>query len=215
MSNIKLNVQYVTDVIGEEYKKWNKGDIVKIKTQTGSGKSYFIKNTLIPYIDEINNLKVFSEFKVLILTNRIALSRQTKNDLLKKYNIQIPSNLKDLDNIKQIKNITLMNYQSLNECIMNESNFSVNYYDYIICDEIQYIFEDSFTGNTELALNELIYKSNKESIKIFMSATMEQLDNMINKSNCRIWEYDTNRDYSYLIPHTYNKQEQLIKQNPQ
>lgn len=212
MSNIKLNVQYVTDVIGEEYKKWNKGDIIKIKTQTGSGKSYFIKNTLIPYIDEINNLKIFNEFKVLILTNRIALSRQTKNDLLKKYNIQIPSNLKDLDDIKQIKNITLMNYQSLNECIMNESSFNVNYYDYIICDEIQYIFEDSFTGNTELALNELIYKSNKESIKIFMSATMEQLDNMINKSNCRIWKYDTNRDYSYLIPHTYNKQEQLIKQ---
>lgn len=126
--------------------------------------------------------------------------------------MQIPSNLKDLDKIKQIKNITLMNYQSLNEYIMNESNFNVNYYDYIICDEIQYIFEDSFTGNTELALNELIYKSNKESIKIFMSATMEQLDNMINKSNCRIWEYDTNRDYSYLIPHTYSKQEQLIKQ---
>lgn len=212
MSNIKLNVQYVTDVIGEEYKKWNKGDIIKIKTQTGSGKSYFIKNTLIPYIDELNDLKIFNDFKVLILTNRIALSRQTKNDLLKKYNMQIPSNLKDLDKIKQIKNITLMNYQSLNECIMNESNFNVNYYDYIICDEIQYIFEDSFTGNTELALNELIYKSNKESIKIFMSATMEQLDNMINKSNCRIWEYDTNRDYSYLIPHTYNKQEQLIKQ---
>lgn len=212
MYNIKLNVQYVTDVIGEEYKKWRSGDVVKIKTQTGSGKTYFIKNTLIPYIDEINNLKIFNDFKVLILTNRIALSRQTKNDLLKKYNMQIPSNLKDLDKIKQIKNITLMNYQSLNEYIMNESNFNVNYYDYIICDEIQYIFEDSFTGNTELALNELIYKSNKESIKIFMSATMEQLDNMINKSNCRIWEYDTNRDYSYLIPHTYSKQEQLIKQ---
>ncbi|MFQ9297674.1 MAG: DEAD/DEAH box helicase [Clostridia bacterium] len=212
MTNIKLNVQYVTDVIGEEYKKWRSGDVVKIKTQTGSGKTYFIKNTLIPYIDEINNLKIFNDFKVLILTNRIALSRQTKNDLLKKYNMQIPSNLKDLDKIKQIKNITLMNYQSLNEYIMNESNFNVNYYDYIICDEIQYIFEDSFTGNTELALNELIYKSNKESIKIFMSATMEQLDNMINKSNCRIWEYDTNRDYSYLIPHTYSKQEQLIKQ---
>lgn len=212
MTNIKLNVQYVTDVIGEEYKKWRSGDVVKIKTQTGSGKTYFIKNTLIPYIDEINNLKIFNDFKVLILTNRIALSRQTKNDLLKKYNMQIPSNLKDLDKIKQIKNITLMNYQSLNECIMNESNFNVNYYDYIICDEIQYIFEDSFTGNTELALNGLIYKSNKESIKIFMSATMEQLDNMINKSNCRMWEYDTNRDYSYLIPHTYSKQEQLIKQ---
>ena len=29
-SNIKLNVQYVTDVIGEEYKKWRSGDVVKI-----------------------------------------------------------------------------------------------------------------------------------------------------------------------------------------
>ena len=46
--------------------------------------------------------------------------------------MQIPSNLKNLDDIKQIKNITLMNYQSLNEYIMNESNFNANYYDYII-----------------------------------------------------------------------------------
>lgn len=211
-SIIKLNVQYVNDVIGEEYKQWRSGDVVKIKTQTGSGKSYFIKNTLIPYIDEVNALKIFDELKVLILTNRIALSRQTKNDLLIKYKEEIPKKIEDLDKIKQIKNITIMNYQSLNEYIMNESNFNINYYDYIICDEIQYIFEDSFTGNTELALNELIYKNNKKSIKIFMSATMEQLDNMIDKSNCRMWEYDTNRDYSYLIPYTYNKQEQLINQ---
>mgnify|MGYP001001097655 CR=1 FL=1 len=128
----------------------------------------------------------------------------------------MPTDIKDLDNVTTIGNVTILSYQQIAEMKHGEAygkdKLNLDNFDYIICDEIQYIFEDSFTGNTELALNELIYKSNKESIKIFMSATMEQLDNMINKSNCRIWEYDTNRDYSYLIPHTYNKQEQLIKQ---
>ena len=130
-SNIKLNVQYVTDVIGEEYKKWRSGDVVKIKTQTGSGKTYFIKNSLIPYIDELNALKIFNDFKVLILTNRINLSRQIKKDLLIKYKEKIPKKLEDIDKHKQINNVTIMSYQGLNEIISNDSDFNLNYYNYV------------------------------------------------------------------------------------
>lgn len=212
-SNIKLNVQYVTDVIGEEYKKWRSGDVVKIKTQTGSGKTYFIKNSLIPYIDELNALKIFNDFKVLILTNRINLSRQIKKDLLIKYKEKIPKKLEDIDKHKQINNVTIMSYQGLNEIISNDSDFNLNYYNYVICDEIQYLFDDSWNGRVYEVLNCLINQKCENTIKIFMSATMEQLDNVINKCDKNnLWEYDTDRDYSYLKPYTYNKIEQLIRE---
>ena len=43
-----LNLKWVSDTIGEEYKQWRKGDIITIQAQTGTGKTYFVKNVLIP-----------------------------------------------------------------------------------------------------------------------------------------------------------------------
>lgn len=212
-NNIKLNLQYVTDIIGEEYKNWKNGDIVKIKAQTGTGKTYFIKNVLIPYIDEINSYRIFDNIKVLILTNRVNLSRQIKRDLYNKYNIEIPKKLEELDECHNIENVTIMSYQALNELILNESDFTVDYYNYVVCDEIQYIFDDSWTGRTETILKYLIGHKNNKTIKIFISATIEQLNNIIDRADKNnIFEYDTNRDYSYLKPYIYSKQEQLINQ---
>lgn len=207
----KLNINYVSDVIGEEYKKWRGGDVIKIKTQTGSGKTYFIKNVLIPYIDELNDLKITEEMKILLLTNRVGLSRQTKKDLLVKYKMEIPTKESELDEIKKIKSTTVMSYQALNEMLMYDIDYNLEVYDYIICDEIQYIFDDSWTGQTEKIFSKLIKKENNKSIRIFISATMKQLDNTINiASKNRVFNYDTNKDYSYLLPHSYSKQEQII-----
>lgn len=212
--SIKLNLQYVADVIKEDYKKWNNGDIVKIKTQTGTGKTYFIKNILIPYIDEINSFKIYdSDLKILILTNRVNLSRQIKIDLYNKYDFKIPKKVEELDKNKNIENITIMSYQGLNELILNKSDYKIDYYDYIVADEIQYILDDSWTGTTETILDYLISSKHSQSIKIFISATMEQLNNIISKADKNnIYEYNTNRDYSYLKPYIYSKQSQLINQ---
>lgn len=212
VNNIKLNLDYVSNIIGEEYKDWKSGDIVKIKAQTGTGKTYFIKNVLIPYIDEINEYKIFDkQYKVLILTNRTNLSRQIKKDLYTKYKLEMPSNIDEIDTNNNIENITIMSYQSLNEFIEKNIDIRIDKYDYIVCDEIQYILDDSWTGRTETILNYLT-ESKNNSVKIFISATMEQLDNILNNSNGNIFEYDTNRDYSYLIPYTYSENNQLINQ---
>lgn len=45
-NGIKLNLKFVSDVIGEDYKKWKRGEIVLISAQTGTGKNYFIENVL-------------------------------------------------------------------------------------------------------------------------------------------------------------------------
>ena len=39
---MKLNLDYVSNIIGETYRKWKPRDIVIIEAQTGTGKNYYI-----------------------------------------------------------------------------------------------------------------------------------------------------------------------------
>ena len=65
------NICRVNEAIGEDYKKWNNIDPVFIDAPTGSGKTSFVYEKLIP--DAISK-----GCGVLIVSNRIALSRQQK-----------------------------------------------------------------------------------------------------------------------------------------
>lgn len=225
MDTVKLNIERITDVIGDDYyKKWRSGDVVKIQAQTGSGKTHFIVNTLANQLLEYEFNPKMNE-KMLILCNRINLKRQLKKDLCKKFKIDIPDNLKDLDEMTKINNVTVMSYQTLNEMLINEQydeDFDVFLeYKYIVCDEIHYILEDSFTTKTKYTLDALI-KSKSSSIKIFMSATMGSLDVAIdkfftkNQEECfgtgikDIHEYKTGIDYSYIDPYYFKKDETII-----
>lgn len=38
----RLNLDWVTDAVGDDYKNWRKGDVVKIKAQTGTGKTVLV-----------------------------------------------------------------------------------------------------------------------------------------------------------------------------
>ena len=67
--------KYLTDFISDEIDKWQPNEPIIISAQTGSGKNHFIQKTLLPkLIDENPNTKDL----MLILSNRIALTRQTK-----------------------------------------------------------------------------------------------------------------------------------------
>lgn len=212
-NNMNLNLEYVSNVIRNEYKEWKKGDVIKIVSQTGTGKSYFIKDVLIPYVDRLNRNSIETKpYNILILTNRIALSRQVKLDVLKKLNKKVPNCCKGLDSIRTIDNVNIMNYQSLLELLLNdEFGFSLENYDFVICDEVHYLYSDSFTGRTTIVSDEL-FKENNNSIRIFMSATItDELEDKINNISCnKVFEYDTNRDYSYLKPHLFFKDEQVV-----
>ncbi|HBG4749438.1 TPA: hypothetical protein KQE88_003950, partial [Clostridioides difficile] len=56
----KLNLEWVTDIIGEDYKKWNMEDRhimnnrnnVFIETQTGTGKTKFIIDKIVPLVNQ-------------------------------------------------------------------------------------------------------------------------------------------------------------------
>lgn len=227
----KLNLQWVTDSIEEEYKKWKQGDIVKIQAQTGTGKTYFIKKELIPYMSSYE--------KLLYVCNRTNLKRQLKKDLLEQFGEEIPYqknnknefvldekgnkilDINALDNITTINNVTITSYHAIQHKAWDEKyktgTCNLNY-DYIVLDECHYLFIDgSFNQKCFLAFDKLIKDYQDNSIKIFISATMDELEQPINMSKDRIfgrkptiWTYTTGIDYSYINTQYFKKLNDII-----
>lgn len=198
----KLNLKWVAEAIGDNYKKWNKGDIILLQSQTGTGKTWFIKNVLIDYIEDFE--------KVLLVCNRTNLKRQLKNDLLKKYGLEVPETIEELDKITTIENIVITSYHAIQYSVFDRNyglgKSDLSNFDYIILDECHYILTDgSFNNQTRFAYEELIRTYHKNSIKIFISATMDELIqpiyNHLNKLlgyKPNVFEYSTGVDYSYI-----------------
>ena len=208
----KLNLNWVTDVIKDDYKKWKCGDVIKIETQTGTGKSAFIVGTKDKTVKGIVD-RLKDEDKLIYICNRLELKRQIKIDLMKKWDITIPDDVEELDNITTIKNVTVTSYHAIAyrelESTYKTYNNNLDKYKYIVCDECHYFLTDSsFNNKTYLALNNLIFKQHKNSIKIFISATMDEISNAIEVSATKdsdetcvksnVYYYSTSKDYSYL-----------------
>ena len=64
----------VTDKIGEEYKQWSNYNKIFISAPTGSGKTYFILNVLLPFACSQNR-------KILFLVNRKILKLQLEKEI--------------------------------------------------------------------------------------------------------------------------------------
>ncbi|MCD3217808.1 DEAD/DEAH box helicase [Clostridium botulinum C] len=220
----RLNIKRVNEVIGNQYTMWNRGDVVLINAQTGSGKTSFIKNVL---LDQMQ----FGE-RMLYLCNRVSLKRQFKLDLLNKYNLPIPIdnngliNLQLLDNITSIGNIEIISYHQLQIAMMKEQyqnlKCNLNYYKYIICDEYHFFIEDStFNNKTRYSYNKIL-ENTPQAIKIFMTATDDEVKNSILSnfqwqnyngfsSNIKIWNYTTGIDYSYVTPKYFRNINDIIQ----
>lgn len=172
-------IKYLSDFIGDDYKtKWQKGDLVFIDSQMGKGKSYFVLNVLAA--------KRYGAKKILILTNRDEL----KKDFIK-----------ELERSKKsFSNITLMNYQELEKSQIH--NRQLEQYDYIVCDEAHYFLEDSYTNATNISFDWVMSQDN--SIKIFMTATSQKVNPMIetytknDSKKHRVHYYWLKSDYSYM-----------------
>ena len=140
-----LSKKYISEVIKDNYKNWKKGDIILIKSPTGSGKSEFIKKKLLNWCKDQHK-------SMLLLSNRTLLYKQQISD--------IESNLTG-----GFTKITLGLYQTFEESIEN--------YDYVVCDECHYFFEDaSFNRFTDI-----IYKKiqNYGSVKIYAQISLQVL----------------------------------------
>ncbi|WP_286231288.1 DEAD/DEAH box helicase [Neobacillus mesonae] len=218
----KLNLKWVSDSIGDDYKKWGKGDTVLIEAQTGTGKTYFIKNDLLD--------SLMSHERLLLVCNRTNLKRQLKKDLLKKYNQPIPDTLNELDEITTIANkVTITSYHAISNIIKeslydtNAPKYEISQYDYIVMDECHFLFADGgFNNKARFAFEELVTKYYPFSIKVFISATMYEVrepiihnvnrikNNGFGLDDAEIHEYSTGTDYSYVRQKYFKKMDSII-----
>lgn len=161
----------VTGKIGNEYRKWTRDELIILNCAMGRGKTYFITNVLGKYAKTHGK-------KILYLCNRSKLSEEV-------FASAKESRLKGV--------MTIRTYQSIQKDI--DKGNKIPDVDYIICDEIHYIFSDGFNDKTDVMYKWL--KDEKFAIKVFMSATGHNIFPCIKR-----WgdykEYVLEPDYSYI-----------------
>lgn len=216
----KLNLKWVSDVIGDDYRKWKYGDIVCIQAQTGTGKTYFITGNK----ETRGLIDTIEDYEYLIyICNRTELKRQIKLDLLEKFgdlNDVIKDNKIDYDKLDKktvIHNIVITSYHAIAygklDNIFGGKYSDMDIYKYIIMDECHFFLTDAgFNNKTVLAYEKLIKEYAARSIKILISATMDEMKPLILKehdeqiknphglySESKLYDkYTTEIDYSYL-----------------
>lgn len=161
---------YLSDLIGEDFKWWTAHDEIFIQTQTGSGKTTFITETLAPYAAE-------NGCEVLLLVNRKILRRQIKLKLAESHGIQSLTD-EEIDLIQSFDGITVVSYQQL-EAQLKENDFifsilSDKRFRYVVFDEVHYFLQDCLF-NRNIFYLEKVLPQIRNSTKIFLSATIEEV----------------------------------------
>lgn len=123
--------------------------VVLVSADTGAGKSYFVKHTLRDYLKE-------KSMKCLYLLPRLRTIQQFEAEM-------------QGDDV-----ITFATYQSIEARISNlDTNFEK--WDVIVCDEAHYFLSDSsFNHRTDTSFGWVM--AQKDSVKVFMSATPESIE---------------------------------------
>lgn len=211
--------KWVTDYIGEAYKEWKgttentnnymvksikMGDKIFISAPTGTGKTYFILNTLLPYFYSQNK-------KILFLVNRRILKEQMEKEI-SRININFRNNIdvilyQNLEHsfcsIKKdfVPLPLLYSYRTWNIDASSEYN-NVQYlqkYECVICDECHYFLNDSnYNTNTIISFC-IINKFFRNKIRIFLSATITDFQEYLINNEKNIETYRT-EIYNILIP---------------
>lgn len=165
--------KFINEIIGQEYKQWNKGNLILVNSGTGTGKSTFVMQELYEYCNKNNK-------RILYLTNRNILREQ----------------IKQKTNKNKDTTITVLNYQKIETMILH--NVAISNYDYVVMDECHYFFDDAtFNIKTDLFFKWILGQNN--ICKIMMTATAYILKAYLNKHDIKInYQYELPTDYSYI-----------------
>jgi hypothetical protein len=208
--------------------KWEPNQPVYISAQTGQGKNFFIENTLLLYVRELN-YKNHTDQKVLIISNRIALHMQIKNRL--KHGIIIQDNDQDEEFFGNYKGYPadVITYQSLlckASYLKHKQDDKTSRYIFVVCDEAHFFTSDAMFNPDTAKILQTIVKTFKDAIRIYMSATPYEClpyikeyeennpENIIKKNGVFYHSqgvfYHFKRDYDYLDIKYYTEFNELF-----
>lgn len=184
--------KYISEIISEdEIDTWDDGNVVIISADTDSGKSHFIKHKLAGYAKKKSK-------KILMLCHRKLCADQFKYEV---------------ENIGNDDVISIMTYQKLE---FTRDTTILDKYDYIVCDEYHYFFDDSeFNNLTQFSFDAIMSKTS--AVRIFMSATADNVEKYIKEEygDAVIRKYQIERNYDRirrLIIFTSDELESFAKQ---
>lgn len=179
--------QYLSDLIGEEYKSWKPGQTVLIATGTGSGKTWFVLNCLLPYAKKQGK-------HIVYYCNRKFLNMQVQASAQKKIydalgedkeglasylhirTYQYTENQKDFPNVIETKDDGSKRRVYASEVL------------YYVMDESWYFVQDaSFSKSTKYWYDKRPPLKLKNSVVVFLAATPEPL--YLYQSSYQ-WEFD-------------------------
>ncbi|MFI3173410.1 MAG: DEAD/DEAH box helicase family protein [Eubacteriales bacterium] len=202
------NIRYVSQVVGRTFEEWKTGwqynrdshlidgcdpggafhpderwlgDWVTISAPTGSGKTQFILRHLVEYAYS-------NGVKILYLVNRKVLKKQLDNEI-REMNKNLIYNIDDV--------ISVNTYQCIEQQLKESrrknkgvENWGFMGYDYshIIFDEVHYFYSDALFNTSTYQSYEFLIYNFRESIKIFLSATMENIIDRIHEDRNHIIE---------------------------
>ena len=184
-------VKRIGEVITREVidRDWKMGMKILIKSQTGSGKSWFAQNIIYEYCKD-------NGYKCLFFSNRTLLRGQNEIALDGKDDV-----------------FTVLNYQNVSEKIHGGIPLSDIYegYDVVLMDEAHFFIEDApFNRKTDLLLKSLKFVY-PDKLLLLMTATPQMLFEYKREDRYDI-VYSLPEDYSYIKDVLfYKKGESVIR----
>ena len=157
---------FISDRLGDSYKIWDRSTQVMITAPTGSGKTYFVINCLLPFAIE-------QEREILYISNRTLLDDEIVKAICVIQGVNYELMAKS--GIAEFKGIIVMTYQTMQQMI-KENGWSrqIPHCYYLVADEIHYIASDSeFSAEV---YNAFKWLTNCDfPVKIMISATPEEV----------------------------------------
>lgn len=181
--------QRVTDIITtNDIRSWTPRDTIIISAGTGTGKSYFVKNSLYQYAKENNK-------KILFLIHRSNCVSQFQSEIERDGKTDV---------------IDILTYQKIEHNILHYNQHK-NYkeYAYIVCDEFHYFISDAnFNNTTDISFKEIM---SQNCTKILMSATGEDVERYLSSTTRRrIRRYKLSPNYEHVSALTFFSQDEDI-----
>ncbi|MDY5626366.1 MAG: DEAD/DEAH box helicase family protein [Clostridia bacterium] len=166
---------YVGEQLKDASRLWDKYRAVILNLPTGAGKTTFVVNVIIP-------MAIKFKKRVLIVSNRIALDMDIKKRIAKL--LEIYQNYPDdiLRNIDDFGLITVTTYQKLAK-YLNDKEFCKNI-SWFIADEVHFFTSDSLFNCSTYNLLYSIPKEFKQAIRIYISATIDDVFPYICDAEC-------------------------------
>lgn len=229
----KTTVKWVSDIIGKEYEDWNRGQVVVVSAQTGTGKTSFVLNQLLPFA-------IAHQRKILYLCNRTALVKQIQKKLLQ-HNIPCDGMKKGRKGKKEPSQeqtetyIKVISYQKSEFISIKAEIYKFDAY-YCIFDEAHYYYQDSQLNTGTQKISTYLFtgqmgKAFSSCVNVFMSATDDYVYLLLDKYYGKnftngltiekakkhlieqgILVYSTVFDYSYLNPYYFSDYREILSE---